>query len=130
MKPATASKVEWTTRSGTPMSGVLVRVDPRRPARKRGVALGSWTNDFYRPRGLVDFVHPISGKRASEWINMDRLTNSKGKDNMRDLTCPHCGGDIVGDGYTTPLACENAAEEDLDGLEPDAAVVLCRKEEP
>jgi hypothetical protein len=55
------------------MSGTIVRVESRRPARKRGVALGSWTNDFYRLRALVDFVHPISGKRASEWINIERL---------------------------------------------------------
>jgi len=65
--------VTWTSRFGAKMSGTIVRVERRRPAKMRGVSLGSWTNDFYRPRALVDFVHPLSGKRASEWINVKRL---------------------------------------------------------
>jgi reverse gyrase len=38
-------------------------------------------------------------------------------------TCPNCGGNIIGDGVTTPLACENVAdtyEEVIDG-----EIILC-----
>ena len=70
----TGMTAAWISRAGHPMSGALVRIDPGRPARKAGTPLGSWTNNFRKPRGLVNFVHPISGKRASEWINMERLT--------------------------------------------------------
>ena len=39
------------------------------------------------------------------------------------FTCPHCGGNILGDGYTSPMACENAnVPEDR---ECDASVLLC-----
>lgn len=40
--------------------------------------------------------------------------------------CPHCGGDIIGDGYTTIRHCENV---DLPlGIEPDAGPVYCKEE--
>lgn len=41
-------------------------------------------------------------------------------------TCPRCGGSILGDGYTVVLHCENAVDVDL--VEPDADIVLCRPE--
>jgi len=39
------------------------------------------------------------------------------------MTCPICGGDIIGDGYTMVLHCENA-ELPLD-VEPDANPIFC-----
>ncbi len=39
------------------------------------------------------------------------------------MNCPNCGGEIIGDGYTSNMKCENA--EDVDFLEPDAEIVLC-----
>ena len=45
-----------------------------------------------------------------------------------DSRCPRCGGDIQGDGFTRPFACENA--EDTAGIEPDGdVVVLCKEED-
>lgn len=39
------------------------------------------------------------------------------------MYCIFCGGEIVGDGVTTPMHCENVdCPEDL---EPDAPVLLC-----
>ena len=39
------------------------------------------------------------------------------------FTCPRCGGHILGDGYTSPRACENA--DVPPDREPDASVLLC-----
>lgn len=36
--------------------------------------------------------------------------------------CKVCGGEMVGDGYTTVISCENA---DATGYEPDAEPVYC-----
>lgn len=38
-------------------------------------------------------------------------------------TCSVCGGDLLGDGYTSVVRCENA--EVGDGVECDAGVVEC-----
>jgi hypothetical protein len=38
--------------------------------------------------------------------------------------CPNCGGNLIGDGFTMVLHCENA---DLPvGIEPDANVIYCK----
>jgi hypothetical protein len=49
--------------------------------------------------------------------------------NDRDYThrCKICGGEMYGDGYSTPLHCESV--ESPDWLEPDANPVYCPKEE-
>ena len=39
------------------------------------------------------------------------------------MSCPNCGGKIIGDGYTVVLHCENA--EIPAGTEPDATVIYC-----
>lgn len=44
-------------------------------------------------------------------------------------TCHKCGGEIIGDGYTSTMHCENAHEEDYQYNECDADVTLCRMEE-
>jgi hypothetical protein len=54
------------------MNGTVLKVELRRPARKQGVRLGSWTNQFYKPRVLVRFTH-LGGQETSAWINADRL---------------------------------------------------------
>lgn len=43
------------------------------------------------------------------------------------MTCPVCGGTMVGDGYTMVIHCENA-ELPVDA-EPDAEPVFCKKEQ-
>lgn len=43
-------------------------------------------------------------------------------------TCSNCGGEILGDGYTVVLHCENA--EIPDCTEPDANTVLCAPPSP
>lgn len=45
---------------------------------------------------------------------------------MAQSTCPHCGGSLLGDGHTTPIHCEFATHAQLDGVEPDAAIVYCQ----
>ncbi len=41
--------------------------------------------------------------------------------------CPHCGGELVGDGYTTAVHCENV---DLDmSWEADSGPWYCVEEE-
>jgi hypothetical protein len=40
--------------------------------------------------------------------------------------CPHCGGYMIGDGYTTIRHCENA-DLPLD-VEPDVDVIYCKEE--
>jgi len=42
---------------------------------------------------------------------------------MSDFTCPVCGGNMIGDGYTTVYHCENV--RDCPNLEPDAEPVYC-----
>lgn len=42
-----------------------------------------------------------------------------------ELTCPYCGGTVLGDGFTTPLHCENADEASYQDKEPDANVTYC-----
>ena len=40
--------------------------------------------------------------------------------------CPHCGGSLVGDGYTLVRHCENAVDDDrIWSSEPDAPVIYC-----
>lgn len=39
------------------------------------------------------------------------------------MSCPNCGGDIIGDGFTTVRHCENVT--DVSDYEPDADVVYC-----
>jgi hypothetical protein len=36
------------------------------------------------------------------------------------MSCPICGGTMVGDGHTTLRHCEFARDEDIEGKEPDA----------
>ena len=45
----------------------------------------------------------------------------------REDTCPRCGGDMEGDGYTSVQRCENADPDPW--LEPDANPVYCDFEE-
>ncbi len=72
MKPGTP--VQWTTRSGTTMQGVVLEFNPRRRLRDAGVSLGSWTSKrFYMPRCLVQFTHR-SGKPGVQWILAEKLT--------------------------------------------------------
>lgn len=47
---------------------------------------------------------------------------------MCDLACPICGGTILGDGWTTPMHCENVF--DLDGRECDGPVIFCKDPRP
>lgn len=39
--------------------------------------------------------------------------------------CKNCGGKIEGDGYTTPLHCENVFLDLFSGIEPDAKIIYC-----
>ena len=41
------------------------------------------------------------------------------------MSCPICGGSMVGDGYTTLRHCEFARDEDVEGKEADAGPVYC-----
>lgn len=45
------------------------------------------------------------------------------------MKCPNCGGQMIGDGYTSTLHCENIIEPPWD-LEPDAEPVYCNQTEP
>lgn len=45
-------------------------------------------------------------------------------------TCSKCGGDMIGDGYTTVSHCENADEDKYWNHEPDANPVECDFEYP
>lgn len=40
-------------------------------------------------------------------------------------SCPKCGGELYGDGYTSVIRCEFADEEKVNGVEPDANPVYC-----
>jgi hypothetical protein len=40
------------------------------------------------------------------------------------MTCPFCGGDLIGDGYTVVLHCENVDISDC-CAEPDAGPIYC-----
>lgn len=39
------------------------------------------------------------------------------------MSCPYCGGEVRGDGYTFPLVCENTSAPD--GAEPDSGPWFC-----
>ena len=43
-------------------------------------------------------------------------------------SCPACGGQLVGDGYTTVVHCESL-DVIGEGLEPDAPPVYCNFDE-
>ena len=53
----------------------LIRYDPRRPLRKIGRRLGSWTDDFYRPMWLVECRLEGSRQTFQRWIEASRLRN-------------------------------------------------------
>lgn len=40
------------------------------------------------------------------------------------MSCPNCGGTMIGDGVTMPIYCENA---EAPNTEPDSAPVFCAK---
>jgi len=40
-------------------------------------------------------------------------------------SCTNCGGDIIGDGFTSAMHCENAEDDTYEFNEPDANVVEC-----
>lgn len=46
-----------------------------------------------------------------------------------DPTCPHCGGSMLGDGYTTVMHCERV---DISSVcaEPDSAHIFCDPNTP
>ena len=46
----------------------------RRPLRKAGSRLGSWTNDFYKLMSLVSFT-TLEGKHHTQWVLSKRLTH-------------------------------------------------------
>ncbi len=39
--------------------------------------------------------------------------------------CPNCGGDLIGDGYTQVLHCENVDDDIIWSIEPDAFPIFC-----
>ena len=45
-------------------------------------------------------------------------------------TCPKCGSDMIGDGYTSVIHCENVEDDELQYLEPDAIPIVCNFEDP
>lgn len=45
------------------------------------------------------------------------------------MICIKCGGDMVGDGYTSVMHCEYADETTYEFHEPDASPVYCNYEE-
>lgn len=48
--------------------------------------------------------------------------------NYRD-SCPKCGGNMFGNGYTEVIHCEFAEESTYEYLAPDSNPVLCNYEE-
>jgi hypothetical protein len=44
---------------------------------------------------------------------------------QRNGSCPFCGSDMLGDGYSTAIHCENAEEERYAYNEPDSNPVYC-----
>ena len=45
------------------------------------------------------------------------------------MSCPWCGGSMIGDGYTSVIHCEFANTDDYWDCEPDAGPVWCSWEE-
>lgn len=43
------------------------------------------------------------------------------------MSCSICGGDIIGDGYTSVQHCENANEQDYEYAAPDEGPFCCKK---
>lgn len=43
--------------------------------------------------------------------------------------CPNCGGDIIGDGYTTVLHCEQADEDEVMDADPDSQLICCKPDQ-
>lgn len=41
------------------------------------------------------------------------------------MTCPHCGGEMEGDGYNQVIRCENSIEEVWRYEPPDAGPFYC-----
>lgn len=67
-----------------------------------------------------------AGDVTTIWRDGSVLRGRKARpaiDPLANGTCPNCGGKIIGDGYTTPLRCEEATADDL--TEPDGRVILC-----
>ena len=46
---------------------------------------------------------------------------------MSNYTCPHCGGSLSGDGYTTPVHCERITPPE--SAEPDSGPHFCNPNE-
>jgi len=47
---------------------------------------------------------------------------------MPEYTCPKCGGDLIGDGYTSVIHCENSTEDHMDKT-PDDGPFYCDYQE-
>ena len=44
-------------------------------------------------------------------------------------SCPKCGGELYGDGYSTVIRCEFTDVEKTNGVEPDANPIYCDYDE-
>jgi len=45
------------------------------------------------------------------------------------MNCAKCGGDIIGNGYSSVMHCEYADEADYEDAAPDDGLFLCNYEE-
>lgn len=45
------------------------------------------------------------------------------------MSCPNCGGDVHGDGYTSVMHCEYADESEYEYAAPDEGPFYCDFEE-
>jgi hypothetical protein len=43
--------------------------------------------------------------------------------------CPNCGGDLIGDGYTSVIHCEYADDDEYAYAAPDEGPFLCNFED-
>jgi hypothetical protein len=72
---------------------------------------------------LIDALAPEHEALAEpSWPNRMRVAKA-------DPTCPHCGGSMLGDGYTTVMHCERV---DISSVcaEPDSTPILCDPNNP
>jgi len=90
--------------------------------------------DFIKGVEEIEFCHESNDPESDQQFNRTCKTDRELISSFRfsrqpkekvKMTCPICGGKILGDGYTTVLHCENA-DPALD-VEPDAAVIYCEE---
>lgn len=82
-----------------------------------------FNGDVFNSTEGVKLLELYVSRWQRELGSIKEIVAELGGGNM--VTCRNCGGDMLGDGFTEVMHCENAEEESYRYETPDSNPVLC-----